>query len=233
MRIALVEDDKDQSELVTRWLEQEAHDVVVFRTGKSFISNARRDTYDLVILDWMLPDLNGDHLLNWIRGQADWPIPVIFTTARDSEQDIVKALEAGADDYMIKPLQRAVLNARLRALARRSGWQSDDAEILTYPPYSIDMDMRTISSEGEPITLTEREFDLAVFLFRNQGRILSRNHILEVVWGQIAEINTRTVDTHISRLRTKLQLNEANGWLLRSIYQHGYRLHSLAQSEAA
>ena len=233
MRIALVEDDLDQSQLVTQWLEGEAHDVVLYRTVKSFIANARRDTYDLIILDWMLPDLNGDHLLNWIRGQADWPIPVIFTTARDAEQDIVKALEAGADDYMVKPLQRAVLNARLRALARRSGWQSDDAEILEYPPYSIDMDMRTISTEGTPITLTEREFDLAVFLFRNQGRILSRNHILEVVWGQVADINTRTVDTHISRLRTKLQLNEDQGWVLRSIYQHGYRLHSLNQSEAA
>mgnify|MGYP000663400231 CR=1 FL=1 len=229
MRIALVEDDQDQSALLQQWLQHDGHDMTVFRTGKSFIANARRDTYDLIILDWVLPDLHGDHLLSWVREQVDWQIPVIFTTARDSEQDIVKALEAGADDYMVKPLKRAVLSARLRALARRSGWQSDDAEILEYAPYRVDLDMRSICVENEQVVLTEREFDLAVFMFRNQGRILSRNHILEVVWGQVADINTRTVDTHISRLRNKLKFNDESGWMLRSIYQHGYRLHKMGE----
>lgn len=233
MRICVVEDNVEQAQLIATWLESSQHDAIIFNSGKEFINGARQDSFDLVILDWMLPDLDGDYLLRWIREQTDWPVPVLFTTARDSEDDIVFALQSGADDYMIKPLKRAEMVARISALSRRSQWTSQESDQLSFHPFDVNINQRTIARNGEHIALTEREFELAVFLFRNQGRILSRSHILEMVWGQTADLNTRTVDTHVSRLRNKLGLNEDNGWTLRSIYQHGYRLQRIEVVEEA
>lgn len=233
MRICVVEDNVEQAQLIAQWLQSSQHDAIIFNSGKEFINGARQDSFDLVILDWMLPDLDGDYLLRWIREQTDWPVPVLFTTARDSEEDIVFALQSGADDYMIKPLKRAEMVARISALSRRSQWTSQESDQLTFHPFDVNINQRSIAREGEQIALTEREFELAVFLFRNQGRILSRSHILEMVWGQTADLNTRTVDTHVSRLRNKLGLNEENGWTLRSIYQHGYRLQRIEAVQEA
>lgn len=227
MRICVVEDNAEQAKILEMWLAEANHDAVIFRSGREFISGARQDSFDLVILDWMLPDLDGDYLLKWIREQTDWPVPVLFTTARDSEEDIVFALQSGADDYLVKPIKRREFTARVAALSRRSSWAAQESETLSFAPFDIHIQQRTIIKSGEQIVLTEREFDLAVFMFRNQGKILSRSHILEMVWGQTADLNTRTVDTHVSRLRNKLGLTEENGWLLRSIYQHGYRLQRL------
>ena len=146
---------------------------------------------------------------------------------RDDETDIVTALEAGADDYMIKPVKQMEMLARINALGRRSLAQDDQKQILEVPPFTLDPVARTVERNGDNIEMTYKEFDLAMFLFRNIGRIMSRGHILENVWGRNPDINTRTVDTHISRLRNKLGLNKENGWKLSAIYQHGYRLEKL------
>lgn len=148
-------------------------------------------------------------------------MPVIFITARQGESDIVAALEAGADDYLVKPVRQFELLARIGALARRA---QPETEVLEHDPYTFDTSNRQISVDGEPIKLTEKEYDLALFLFRNRGRVLSRQHLLTSVWGTSAELNTRTVDTHASRLRKKLKLSATEKWKLTSIYQHGYRL---------
>ena len=227
MRIALLEDDKDQAALVNLWLEGAGHEVKIFPTSREFQKAVARDSFDLLVLDWVLPDINGDEVLKWVRETVDWPIPVLFMTQRDAEEDVVHILELGADDYMAKPVSQAVLIARINALGRRARPREDDDQSTDYGAYHLDPKTHTISVNGEAIELTSREFDLAWFLFRNSGRVLSRGHILEAVWGSSPDLNTRTVDTHISRLRKKLNISEENGWRLKAIYQHGYRLESL------
>ena len=227
MRIALLEDDKDQAALVNLWLEGAGHEVKIFPTSREFQKAVAHDSFDLLVLDWVLPDINGDEVLKWVRETVDWPIPVLFMTQRDAEEDVVHILELGADDYMAKPVSQAVLIARINALGRRARPREDDDQSTDYGAYHLDPKTHTISVNGEAIELTSREFDLAWFLFRNSGRVLSRGHILEAVWGSSPDLNTRTVDTHISRLRKKLNISEGNGWRLKAIYQHGYRLESL------
>ncbi len=236
MRIAILEDDRDQARLVKSWLEDEGHYVDVFHTGKDIIHTLRSESYDLLILDWLMPDMNGFNVLQWVRLHYDWRIPIVFITRLDNEDDAVKALDAGADDFIEKPLKRRVLVARINALSRRLDQSLlKNAQVLDFPPYRIDLVSRTIYLHDEPLNLTQKEYELSVFLFRNSSRALSRGHILDNVWGTAPDLNTRTVDTHISRLRKKLALGEENGWLLTSIYQHGYRLdpHSMHESQAA
>lgn len=230
MRIAIVEDDEHMAELMKVWLEAAGYDITIAPDATSFMRTAGRESFDLLIIDWLLPDIQGDELLVWVRKKLDWPIPVLFVTRLDSEEDIVRALDLGADDYMTKPVSQKVLRARVRALLRRShqfGGEREDR--LDVPPFQVDMVNRRILRDNAPVELTQKEFDLTVFLFRNLGRVMSRGHILESVWGRSPEVNTRTVDTHISRLRSKLGLTSDHGFRLNAIYQHGYRLECLAE----
>ena len=156
----------------------------------------------------------------------DWRIPVIFVTQRDEEEDIAYALDHGADDYIVKPIKPLELKARIKALTRRvSGMEKERrSQSLKCGVYHFDMSLHQAFVSEEEVTLTQKEFELALFFFRNLGRLLSRAHLLESVWGHSAEINTRTLDTHISRLRKKLHFGEETGYQLRSIYHQGYRL---------
>jgi DNA-binding response OmpR family regulator len=224
MRVALLEDDSDQAQLMALWLEAAGHDCQTFGLARDFMRALARESFDILIIDWMLPDINGDEVVSWVRQNLDWPVPVLFVTQRDSEQDVVRALELGADDYMAKPAKRFELVARVNALGRRAQHARIDEGTLQFGSYEMDLSTHTLRRGGEEVELTNKEFDLALFLFRNNGRVLSRGHILESVWGSTSELNTRTVDTHISRLRRKLDLSEINGWRLRAVYQHGYRL---------
>lgn len=224
MRIALVEDDNVLAEMMAFWIREAGHECRIFKEGSALIRELGNDSLDTVILDWMLPDTDGIQILQWVRKNVNWPLPVIFVTGKDSETDIVRALTEGADDYMSKPVQRFELLARIDAVSRRSQSQDTGQQLLDFGAYNIDVQTRTLSLHGSPIELTQKEFDLVLFLFRNSGRILSRGHIMESVWGRSPDLNTRTVDTHMSRIRSKLQLRAENGWRLRAVYQHGYRL---------
>ena len=227
MRIALLEDDPDQLALIESWLTSADHSVVSSRTSKDFIRLIARETFDLYMLDWMLPDRSGIHVLRQVRGSGRDYVPVLFVTVKGDEGSVVQALEAGADDYMTKPLRRNELLARAHAVTRRFG-HTGGGEVQHSEPYLFNAESRTVSLRGELIDLTHREYDLAYFMFRNAGRVVSRNYILESIWGmQGEELHTRTVDTHISRLRNKMSINEENGWKLSAIYQHGYRLEQL------
>jgi DNA-binding response OmpR family regulator len=155
-------------------------------------------------------------------------VPVLFTTARDAEADIVAALKAGADDYLVKPLRKQELLARVEALGRRARPKPRAAEHLRVGEFEVDVDRRIVTRGGAEMDLTQKDFDLAVFLVRNVGNLVSRGHILESVWGRTSDLNTRTVDTHVSRLRSKLGLVPENGWKLTAVYQHGYRLEQIA-----
>lgn len=224
--IGLLEDDADQAALVGQWLEESGYAVRTFRTAAEFRRRQGTSTIDLLLLDWMLPDTAGIDVLGWIRASPNASLPVIFLTARNEEEDLVRALAKGGDDYVVKPAKRRELIARVDALLRRHGVNGDGGEI-DLPPYRIDPKRRRISVNGREIELTQREFDLANFLFRRQGRIVGRDALLENVWNLSSAVSTRTVDTHVSRLRKKLDLNGENGWRLAAIYQHGYRLEQV------
>ena len=242
MRIGLLEDDSSQIELISLWAKEAGDTLQPYTTGKSFREAMNSENFDLLVLDWHLPDTTGIEELDWLRGEKATNTPVIFITSRDSEESVVEALDHGADDYMVKPVKKAVTLARIKALQRRNkiGEDTDPvasekdfqtaepAEIETYPPYEINNPGRSISLNGEAVKLTNKEFELAAYLFHNAGCLVTRDFLMESIWGTRADLNTRTVDTHISRIRSKLGINPAAGWQLASIYQRGYRLFKVS-----
>jgi len=166
-------------------------------------------------------------VLQWLRNNVSRQVPILFVTVRDSEQDIVFALESGADDYMIKPARQNELLARVHALLRRA-YPREENQQLSYPPFEIDAKRGEIRRSGNKIELTPKEFDLAVVLFRNIGRLMSRGHLQESVWGRSGDLATRTVDTHVSQVRKKLDLRAESGYRVVPVYNYGYRLEQVS-----
>ncbi len=228
MRIALLEDDPAQTELIQSWMSEAGHNCHAFSNGKAYREALSDETFDTLIVDWNLPDCTGIEIVQWVRSNVDWHIPVLFITSRDQEEDVVTALEAGADDYMTKPAKQRETMARIAALERRAVTTDETGERHEYPPFVIDMAQRQIVADGKPVDLTNKEFELAIVLFRNVGRLLSRSYLLEKVWGTKADLTTRTVDTHVSRVRIKLGIRPESGWRLNAVYHHGYRLEHIS-----
>jgi len=226
-RIALLEDDPSLARLMARWLESRGIAFRHFSSGADMLRELLHETYDLVVLDWDVPDLSGEQVLKAFRSSAREPLPVLFATAHDREEDIVHGLRAGADDYLTKPLRRFEFLARVEALLRRSRAAAPDAAAwLQAGAFRLDPPERQLRKNGVSIRLTQKEFDLALLLFRNLGRLLTRAYMLDTVWRG-ANVTTRTVDTHASQLRSKLGLRPQDGWRLRAVYQYGYRLEQL------
>ncbi|MDH4189927.1 MAG: response regulator transcription factor [Betaproteobacteria bacterium] len=226
MRIAVLEDDADQLALITRWLEEAEHDVHGYKSGREIMREAARESFDLFVLDWQLPDVSGPEVLKWTREHVSKTTPILFVTGRDSEEDIVFALQQGADDYMVKPARRHELLARVNALLRRA-YPRAEQTLLSFPPFEIDTKQGEIRREGAKIELTPKEFELAVTLFRNVGRLISRGYLQEMVWGRAGNLATRTVDTHVSQVRKKLDLRPETGYRVVPVYNYGYRLEQM------
>jgi len=226
VRIAILEDDPDQLALLRRWISDDGHDVHGWLSGREAMKQAGRESFDLFMLDWQVPDVSGAEVLKWLRANVSKTVPVLFVTVRDSEQDIVFALENGADDYMVKPVRRQELIARVRALLRRA-YPIEEQKQLSFPPFEIDIQRSEVRKNGSKIDLTPKEFELTVTLFRNMGRLLSRGHLQETVWGRSADLATRTVDTHVSQVRKKLDLKPESGYRVVPVYNYGYRLERL------
>ncbi len=231
MHIAILEDDLAQAQLVARWLSESGMTSVLYHTGAAFRAGIATAAADLIVLDWMLPDDDGLVVLTWLRDSVGSRLPIMFATTRAEEACLVSALDKGADDYLIKPLRRAETLARIHALMRR-GTSGSLPTMVTLGGVQVDIDKHRAISNGIQVDLTDRELDLAVYMLRNHGRLLTRQELLENVWHTSPDIVTRTVDTHISRLRAKLGLTPENGFDLSTVYHKGYRLEYRAPAES-
>lgn len=230
MRIGYLEDEKSQADLVKSWLLGEGFAVTHADTGRGFINLLTDNPVDMLILDWQLPDMEGVDVLASVRNQLNSNVPVIFATQRDAEADIVRALQAGADDYLVKPLRKGELLARLESLARRAGVTTDETR-LTLGPIVLDNAAQKVTVNGELVKLTPKDYQLAYCMLRNVGKLLSRDYLLREVWGIDASLNTRTVDVHVSRIRRSLNIGPEIGYCIKTVYQHGYRLEKIQTLE--
>jgi DNA-binding response OmpR family regulator len=224
MRIAALDDEPSALELIESSMRAIGHECCTFSRGAALLRALRRETFDLLVLDWQVPDVTGVDVVRWTREHEGHRVPVLLVTSRITEQDIVEGLAAGADDYMFKPIRVGELIARCRALLRRCYPEVEQATTLEIGPYRFDLVARRASVDGSAVELKRMEFELAVFLFNNIGRLVSRGHLIDAVWGQGEHVGSRSLDTHVSRLRTKLDLRPQHGFRLSSVYSHGYRL---------
>src|SRR5690348_9490704 len=222
MRIGILEDDPSQLELLGHWIALDGHDPQRFDHGTQLLNAIQGQDFDLLILDWNLPDLTGIDVLRQLRHRSR--VPVIFCTSRDREEDVVKALQEGAQDYLRKPIRRMELLARINTVARRAEIAEGKVEDFDLDAFHVDSSTQTISRDGVPVVMTCKDFDLAVLFFKNMGRLLPRSYIAQTVWRENAAISSRTIDTHVSRIRGKLGLLPEHGWEIKAVYAHGYRL---------
>ena len=233
MYIGVLEDDAGHAKLLTMWLEGAGHTCKIFPTGELFIENVAKEQFGMLILDWSLPDIDGDEVLTWVRENMGWEIPVLFMTFRDSAKDITKILKLGADDYVTKAVTRDEFLARVDSLHRRSIMAPQLSQVIKVGEFELDTNEFSVKRHGEDVKLTPKELKLALYLFQNINHLRSRADLLANVWGRNAEISTRTVDLHISRIRKKLGLLRENGWELESVSSVGYRLTCLKENELA
>jgi DNA-binding response OmpR family regulator len=223
MRIAILEDETTLAEQVSGLLSTAGYICHAFVTGSALITALKRDTFDLLVLDWNLPDISGIEVLRWMRENVQTPPPALFFTSRSDEADVVRALDLGADDYVMKPIQPGVLLARVRALLRRS-FPAQNMPIQEFDRFRFDTSRSSIAIGQTDVPVTQKEFALALLLFQNTNRIMSRSYLLERVWGSKPDLQTRTLDAHVSRIRIKLGLRPDAGYRLAPVYSHGYRL---------
>ncbi|MDC8757719.1 response regulator transcription factor [Janthinobacterium fluminis] len=228
MRIVVLDNDSGQAEQICQALTAAGHACHSFASAKELLGQLRRDSYDMLILDWQVADMDGADVLRRAREKLPPKAPVMFLTHGAGEDDIVAGLAAGADDYMLKPMRRGELLVRAQALLRRAYPGQNGAEQLQFGPYVFETRPGRLLMDGTALDVTHKEFALALLLFRNIGRPLSRAYIHEAVWLRDTAMPSRTMDTHISRVRNKLRLKPENGYRLVPVYSYGYRLEKLA-----
>lgn len=236
MRIAILEDDDAQlahllhtlnTQLV---LADETVSCTTFQQGKALQDALRRETFDLLVLDWNVPDLDGTDLLQWLRNFQGNQVPVLMLSSRASERDVAGALGLGADDYVVKPFRPLELCARIRRLAARRQ-PARVSDVLAFGDWTFDRLSQTVrfeegSSGAVQFSLTDREFRLTLALFRNLGTVVSRAYLLESAGYGGEVVSSRTLDSHIYRLRNKLGLTMERRMQLQTVYGQGYRLEA-------
>jgi DNA-binding response OmpR family regulator len=227
MRVAIADDESEIIEFLGRIVEEQGYVYAGYPDGTALSNALLRDTFDLVILDWNMPGKNGMEILEWMKNAVEDCPPVIMMTSRTAKQDISDALNAGADDYITKPEDKNVIAARINALLRRNSGASAMEATAQYGDYILNRIEQRVKHGDKEIALTAKEFELTDLMFRNRDRTLSRRYIMETVWRTNAHLATRTLDMHVSRIRSKLALKPENGFRIFTVFGYGYRLETL------
>jgi two-component system, OmpR family, response regulator RegX3 len=221
-RVLVVEDEESFSDALSYMLRREGYEVDVAGSGPDALTSFERSGADLVLLDLMLPGISGTEVCRELRSRSH--VPIIMVTARDSEVDKVVGLELGADDYVTKPFSSRELVARIRAVLRR-GAEPDEllTGIVEAGPVRMDVERHVVSVDGAPVPMPLKEFDLLELLLRNAGRVLTRGQLIDRVWGADYVGDTKTLDVHVKRLRSKIEPDPANPKFLVTVRGLGYK----------
>ncbi|MGO3885832.1 MAG: response regulator [Mycetocola sp.] len=222
-RILLVEDEPALSEPLSFLLEREGYSVDVVEDGPSAVAAFRSGSVDLILLDLMLPGMSGTEVCRTIRAEST--VPIIMLTAKDSEVDIVVGLELGADDYVTKPYSSRELLARVRAVLRRRTVEEEDDNnsVISASAVTMDVERHTVSVRGTDVTMPLKEFELLELLLRNAGRVLTRGQLIDRVWGSDYFGDTKTLDVHIKRIRSRIEQDPSQPTMLVTVRGLGYR----------
>jgi two-component system response regulator RegX3 len=224
-RIMLVEDEASLSEPLAFLLQREGYEVDVVEDGPAAVAAFDRDGADLILLDLMLPGLPGTEVCREVRTRS--AVPIIMLTAKDSEVDIVVGLELGADDYVTKPYSTRELLARIRAVLRRRVEVDDEPlNVLEVGSVRMDVERHTVEVDGREIAMPLKEFELLELLLRNAGRVLTRGQLIDRVWGSDYFGDTKTLDVHIKRIRSKIEREPSDPVLLVTVRGLGYRFEA-------
>jgi DNA-binding response OmpR family regulator len=229
-RILIIEDDSDIADLVQFHLSELGYLAGFERNGQAGLRRAAEECFDLIVLDLMLPGCEGLEICRRLRASGN-KVPIFMLTARSSEIDRVLGFEMGADEYLTKPFSVLEFCARVKALFRRLDMAaSGDAaeEVIRVKGISIDLVRHEVALEGKPVTLTAKEFDLLSFLARHPGRVFTRSQLLEQVWGYLHDGYEHTVNSHINRLRNKIEPNPAHPQHILTVWSVGYKFHDQA-----
>jgi two-component system response regulator RegX3 len=223
IQVLIVEDEESLADPLAYLLRKEGFEVTVVADGPSALAEFDRAGADIVLLDLMLPGMSGTEVCKHLRARST--VPVIMVTARDSEIDKVVGLELGADDYVTKPYSARELIARIRAVLRR-GADADDAgeRVLEAGPVRMDVERHIVTVDGLQVPMPLKEFELLAFLMRNRGRVLTRGQLIDRVWGADYVGDTKTLDVHVKRLRSKIEPDPANPVRLLTVRGLGYKL---------
>ncbi len=230
MRIAVLDNDPQQRALILDALAAAEHECLAYGKFDGLMSGLRSETADLLVYHWQ-PESEGLRQLHQFR-QANMAMPVLLVTGRAPEKALTEALALGCCDYLIRPVRRRELPMRVRVLIARTDPGRFEAPTLDFGLFAFDVRGARLTRAGEAIVLTQKEFELALLFFRNLGKPLSRATLQEAVWPRETEFNSRTLDTHVSRVRNKLGLRPENGFRLAPVYSYGYRLEQLSGSKA-
>lgn len=225
----MLEDDELAVEVIEMALSQINCHCQHFATLADICAALREQCFDLLLLDWSLPDGEADQVIRLVRRELNLRTPVLIVSVNDDEQQVVNALLQGADDYVTKPLRLSELQARVTVLLRNA--QAEPANGTELSGYRFDTGKRVLYLDNEPLGLTILEYDLAYYFFSHLNELLSREHLLTAVWGQHPSLDTRTVDVFISRLRKKIKLETGSALQIRTLRGFGYRLELVGQQQ--
>ena len=230
-RILVAEDDTKQAELIRLYLEREGYSVLVTHDGRTALDQIRTRQPDLVILDWMMPHMDGLDVTRVVRQESD--VPIIMLTARSTEEDLLLGLDLGADDYLTKPFSPRELTARVRTVMRRRAPQATAEEALRIGGLLVDPVRHQASVDGKEIEITPKEFAIVEAMARNPGRAFTRTQLLQQAFGFDYEGLERTIDVHILNLRRKLEPDPGNPVYLLTVYGVGYKMAELDDAATA
>ena len=224
--IAVVEDDRAFAAELEEFLDVSGYTVSSYDSSQKFLASLRQKECDLLLVDWSIPDLSGIEVLEYVR-KFHPDMPAIMLTARSENIDVVRGLEAGADDYVSKPVDADILGLRIKSLLRRcKGEFKSTSDSVVLGPYLLRPSNSTVYLGEEAIILPKREFDLAMLFFTNPNRLLSRQYLAATLWGKVVDYQSRTIDTHVARLRKNLKLDPTCGISLNALYGFGYTLQA-------